>query len=116
MRCKTTGTPYCIWDEFSPAYGDCINGGDCAEGLTCVYDAGSVELATRGVCVEAGCQNAEDCPTYGAGTVLEVDIDCDNVVEQGPNVCYIGCDGGTPCPDGMECVEGVHDICMWRKG
>jgi hypothetical protein len=113
MRCKTSGTPYCVWDEEAPVYGDCINGPDCGPGLTCVYDAGNVGSASKGVCVGLTCGDEADCPQWGG--VAEVDVDCDNVQEGGSSVCYIGCDGSVPCPDGMTCFEGVQDICMWDK-
>jgi hypothetical protein len=117
MRCEGGSIPTCVWDDFARVYGDCMNGPDCGEGLQCVYNAATRDQATMGVCVRVtpGCEGDEDCPGWSDYTTVDIDRECDNVQELSDNVCFAGCGGSTPCPPGMECFEGVADICMWPK-
>jgi hypothetical protein len=79
-------------------YGDCVNGGSaaCTPAETC-FSAG-FEGNTVGLCT-VPCAQAEDCPAPITGNPR---VSC------GPNApaCFLFCDGGETCPDGMECFAG----------
>lgn len=88
-----------------PQYGDCVNGGACPPGQTCITDAG----VTVGWCSELNCAADAECqppPPTGDAPALCGPI---NVME---DACLLDCSGGQTCPDGMACYMGW--VCVWE--
>lgn len=94
--------PNCLWDLVpNPPPG---------EGSACPGDGGYGGGGGFGFCTFCVCH--EPCNT---------DDDCaapPGVTAQGQctedGMCFLHCDGGKTCPDGMTCVDDEHgDICVW---
>jgi hypothetical protein len=89
-----------------PLYGDCVN---TPPGSTCV-DGGCLNAPGYGACT-ANCGDVADCepaPPTGDATLT-----CDDVTGDRMDDCYLGCDSGQTCPDGMECFMNV--VCLWPE-
>lgn len=75
----------------------------CGQATSCVvsYDASSdIEMA---VCARS-CSSPCDCPPPPA--TGDATVSCGVLFEGGGDRCYLSCDGGEACPDGMVCRNG----------
>jgi hypothetical protein len=87
--------------------------GDCSGGDICP-DEGSddgvcIRAATGSVCSTTICADAVDCadaPDTGMSLPACGDVTGDLVPE-----CYLDCDNGRACPDGMTCEAST--LCVW---
>jgi hypothetical protein len=70
----------------------------------CINDGGA-----NGVCGDVTCADASECaaaPATGTAPVA-----CADLVGDGDGDCYLSCELGETCPDGMACQFGL--LCMW---
>ena len=89
-------------------YGDCANNDEavaCLDDEICVIDT---VLEGNAVCIEQNCVTDADCalPATGDATPTCADVTNDMVTD-----CYLSCQAGETCPDGMFCVAGF--VCIW---
>jgi hypothetical protein len=105
---EAAGTTSC--DHLVATWGDCLNYGVSAcenEDATCLLD--EVGAPTLGACALLDCVNDCDCPE--APPTGTAESRCDAIVSGGQTACYLNCEGGATCPDGMECWNG--EICAF---
>lgn len=80
------------------------------EGATCVADSDS--QPTAGVCIASGCESVCQCPP--APPTGEAGVTCEDVTGDGTADCWLTCESGETCPDGMFCFGGF--ICLFAVG
>lgn len=77
------------------------------DGAPCVTDDDSNPSVS--VCMASECDLACQCPPHpGTGNAQVV---CEDVTGEGVGNCWLDCQSGETCPDGMECFGGF--ICIW---
>ena len=83
-------------------YGDFDVDGLCGEGHECSFWALPVEATA---CTRTGCRTACDCPgPLPTGTAV---VSCGDVSGDEELECYLSCENGETCPDGMTCFGGA---------
>jgi hypothetical protein len=103
--CGSLDTSDCIGGM---GYGNCLAVGEeiaCTEDEVCATD-GNPPVAS--VCWQEACIDASECavPTSGNAMITCGDIDTNGVTE-----CFLACNLGQTCPDGMICHLG--SLCAW---
>jgi hypothetical protein len=86
-------------------YGDCANNDPA---LVCLPDEVCLYAGMDAACMEQGCAAAGDCTIPATGTALP---QCLDLTGDGTNECYLSCEAGETCPDGMICVLDL--ACVW---
>lgn len=90
-------------------YGDCINFDPalvCTPEEECVTDGA---VPPNGVCMEFDCANVGECPP--ALPTGNAPVTCQDVTGDAIDDCWLDCQLGQTCPDGMFCFAGF--ICLW---
>ena len=91
-------------------FGDCVNNSPdvaCLASEQCVTDLGMPP--STGVCTDAECTTAADCPLAPPGGTAPVV--CIDVTGEGINECILLCALGQTCPTGMHCELNL--ACAW---
>lgn len=91
--------------EGVPLYGDCASapGAMCPDGY-CLTAPGF------GVCTHE-CNDVSDCgPVPATGTAV---VSCTDVTGDMTEECWLSCENGETCPDGMECFDAL--ACVWPE-
>jgi hypothetical protein len=106
-----TGDDDCEEWGADSGYEDCSEGQGCPAGSTCLNDPtpGGGAVCT----IVDNCRDRCDCPQPPKG--FEDQVQCDplrNMDVEGD--CYINCEGGAECPEGMYCALGR--ICAGGDG
>lgn len=106
MDCSTYDLAMC---DAPAGWGNCINFGDadtCLPDEVCITDGG---MPPSGICTGQSCATPADCPAApptGDATPACMDLTADMI-----NDCYLSCEMGQMCPDGMTCFGGF--LCIW---
>ncbi|MBL8946208.1 MAG: hypothetical protein JNK45_23795 [Myxococcales bacterium] len=88
-------------------YGNCA---DFSDVDTCAIDEACVDADdASGVCTDLSCDDATDCPA--APTTGTAPVRCEEILGDGDGDCFLSCQLGETCPDGMHCVAGL--ACVW---
>lgn len=108
-RCMPTGCPL---PPLAGNYAACVDAQGMAsdapcDGATCVVDSDAEP--TAGVCLASDCEQACQCPP--APATGEAAVICEDVTGDMVGDCWLDCQSGEACPDGMICFGGF--ICLW---
>lgn len=106
--------PVCPLPPLDGNYADCLDDMGVAsdapcEGAGCVTDTDM--NPTAGVCVASGCDNVCQCPA--APDTGDAPVNCEDVTGDMVADCWLACDAGQTCPDGMSCFGGF--ICLFSN-
>ncbi len=109
----TCGAPVCPLPPVPGNMADCIDdmnvtSDEPCDGAACVADD---DPATAAVCLPTGCEAACQCPA--APATGDAVVTCDDVTQDMVQDCYLDCQGGATCPDGMICFGGF--ICLFSN-
>jgi hypothetical protein len=77
------------------------------DGATCVADY--PDEPTAAVCLTSGCETTCQCPV--APATGDAEVACEDVTADGVNDCWLDCQDGSTCPDGMICFGDF--ICLF---
>ncbi|MEX1368910.1 MAG: hypothetical protein AB1Z98_37640 [Nannocystaceae bacterium] len=77
----------------------------CGAGNQCIFGGTPIAGTT---CSVPGCADACDCP--GPAATGDATVTCGDITTDGQPDCYLSCEGGETCPNGMFCYDGF--VCL----